>query len=198
MRSHCFGYLSCLLSLGAVELFPGVNRNDKNKTSHNWIEMYSYYFSNPRAKKQKTKKFKTTAKKKKNEMKQMAAALLLLLSLKQVVMLFPSLSVNISADRHFTIGRVLFFSVSIPPRFFCFLWLWIFFFLSFIVVVVVVSLRLLLPLILTLFLEFFLSQTCSSVLSDARVLIESISRWTPVSIKSFAAPCPSVRCLFDL
>ena len=69
MRSHCFGYLSCLLSLGAVELFPGVNRNDKNKnknkTSHNWIEMYSYYFSNPRAKKQKTKKFKTTAKKKK-------------------------------------------------------------------------------------------------------------------------------------
>lgn len=113
---------SCLLSLGAVELFPGVNRNEREKQKKKWQnKTKTRKFPSPHKKKliwnvyilfvKKKKKiiFKkkgsSNSKKKrrgggtnrkKNETNGCAPCWLL--SLEQVVMLFPFLSVNISAD----------------------------------------------------------------------------------------------------
>lgn len=104
---HCFGYLSCLLSLGAVELFPGVNRDDDDtqkpkEKKHPTTELKCIFFQIQEKKRENKIKRRT---KKKKKTKQMAAALLLLLSLEQVVMLFP-FSIRQHISRHFTIGRV--------------------------------------------------------------------------------------------
>jgi hypothetical protein len=64
---HCFGYLSCLLSLGVVELFPGVNRDDDDtqkpkEKKHPTTELKCIFFQIQEKKGKQNKKSEQTKK----------------------------------------------------------------------------------------------------------------------------------------